>query len=117
MEESHPKGSRTFECSKNQSFVFNANGFLILPLQVCFWWLRDFLKSTKQNNYMHNSDRCQQADAFKLLLLLSELLGIISYYNWSQSQRLLILILDRFSSSFSLDYPGLETQRVMQNLV
>lgn len=36
-EESHPKGSRTFECSKNQSFVFNANGFLILPLQVCFW--------------------------------------------------------------------------------
>ena len=138
-EESHPKGSRTLECSKNQSFVFNALASLLLgmpptllrlspPTQgfhvntdcsmvVSAWklsvsvflfsnrCLHDFSKSTKQNNYMHSSDRSQQADAFKFLLLLSELLVIISYYNWSQSQKLLILILDWFSSSFSLDYP------------
>lgn len=150
-EESHPKGSRTLECSKNQSFVFNALASLLLgmpptllrlspPTQgfhvntdcsmvVSAWklsvsvflfsnrCLHDFSKSTKQNNYMHSSDRSQQADAFKFLLLLSELLVIISYYNWSQSQKLLILILDWFSSSFSLDYPWLETQHVVQNLV
>ena len=54
--------------------------------------LHDFLKSRKQNNNMHSSGTSQQADAFKHLLLLSELLGIISYYNWSYSQRLLIFI-------------------------